>query len=551
MEDLPFSLPSPEEDDDDDDDDSTTKKSKKKSFLEDVLAADNKDKKKIGQEIAKSLFQKPKTEEELDDKKEDNKDKLKDSSEKSEEISDDEEAYINQAIANEHLQNPVTEETPEPPVNEFLDRVVDGEDPNGAYDETINHIDQPEQIEQDNPNNQSLATEQESIAEESVIDTPIVEEPVIDSPIAENTPLQPIENIQTAEYIMKQHEAAQTVANLTNTESPVMSSQLTSPYEAASVNRLSKAENNQMKAKHTPLVSELTAYIIGKRVGKKQSKEKAIKIQKRLEKKVQQIEKELTVKELALQQIAKNKNVQISQQNLEFTEEPKATLVKEKPLNSVRSSVLPERATSKVMESRLNLSKPELRAERLGQVSIAAQQKPIEKMIRPNSIKEYFRPEHVRTMRRQDLLDISEKILVEGASLKHMYDNNLFSERALRRLVSEYLAGKDIMPHLRQEILEKQIDYERDPLLRDRKPPEKKTAKKVFDYMLAGSRSNQPQDIQQASGDASQAVKEKSKKAKKKDNLKLVNAPKTASNIGFIIFLIIISALIIYLLIKG
>lgn len=536
MEEIPFSLPSPEEDDDDDDD-GVTKKSKKKSFLEDVLEVDNKDKKKIGKEIAKSIFQNPKAKEELEDK-DDNKEKVKESSEKSEEISADEEAYINQAIANEHLQNPVTEEAPEPPVNEFLDRVVDGEDPNGAYDETINHIEQPEQVEQESPEHQSSVTEQESIAEE----------PVVDSPIVENTPLQPIENIQTVDPIMQQPELAQSAYDFVNARNSAMSSQSPSTSEVSSISRISKVESDQKKASSVPLVSELTAYIIGKRVGKKQSKEKAIKTQKRLEKKVQQMEKELTVKELALQQIAKNKNVQIGEQNLELIDKPNATLVKERPVDPIRSTTLPERATSRTMESRLKLSKPELRAERLGQVSIAAQQKPIEKMMRPNSIKEYFRPEHVRTMRRQDLLDVSEKILVEGASLKHMYDNNLFSERALRRLVSEYLAGKDIMPHLREEILEKQIDYERDPLLRDRKPPEKKTAKNVFDYMLAGTRSVQSQDSQQASGED---LRQKTDKNKKIDKAKPLNTTKTASNIFFIIFLIIIIALIIYLLLKG
>lgn len=91
-----------------------------------------------------------------------------------------------------------------------------------------------------------------------------------------------------------------------------------------------------------------------------------------------------------------------------------------------------------------------------------------------------------KTMHRAELLEISERIKVEGASLRHMFDNNLFGEGALRRLVGAYLEGRELQPLLRREILERQIDYERDPLLRDRGNSDGSNGS-LFDKMLAAS----------------------------------------------------------------
>lgn len=76
----------------------------------------------------------------------------------------------------------------------------------------------------------------------------------------------------------------------------------------------------------------------------------------------------------------------------------------------------------------------------------------------------------VETLNRSELLSLSEKIIVEGSSLRQIYETKLVGEHGLRRLVAEYMRGGDIKKALRQEIVEREIDFERDPDLRDMAP---------------------------------------------------------------------------------
>ena len=73
----------------------------------------------------------------------------------------------------------------------------------------------------------------------------------------------------------------------------------------------------------------------------------------------------------------------------------------------------------------------------------------------------------METLSRAELLSISEHIGVETSSLRNVYETHLIGEHALRRLVAEYLQGGDVQMALRREIVEHEIDHERDPALRD------------------------------------------------------------------------------------
>ena len=73
----------------------------------------------------------------------------------------------------------------------------------------------------------------------------------------------------------------------------------------------------------------------------------------------------------------------------------------------------------------------------------------------------------VETLSRAELLTFSELIAVETTSLRNVYETHLIGEHALRRLIAEYLQGHDIHEALQREILEHEIDFERDPALRD------------------------------------------------------------------------------------
>ena len=73
-------------------------------------------------------------------------------------------------------------------------------------------------------------------------------------------------------------------------------------------------------------------------------------------------------------------------------------------------------------------------------------------------------------MSRTELLSLSEKIVVDGSSLRQVYETRLVGEKGLRRLIQEYLGNGDIKKALRREIVEREVDFERDPILRDNAP---------------------------------------------------------------------------------
>ena len=70
-------------------------------------------------------------------------------------------------------------------------------------------------------------------------------------------------------------------------------------------------------------------------------------------------------------------------------------------------------------------------------------------------------------MNRAELLRLSEKITVDGSTLRQVYETNLIGERGLQRLVSEHFRGGNVKKVLRREIVEREIDFERDPVMRD------------------------------------------------------------------------------------
>lgn len=231
------------------------------------------------------------------------------------------------------------------------------------------------------------------------------------------------------------------------------------------------------------LVGGIVGYLIGRRRGRIKTQKRLLPIQKKLEKRVTSLERDIHYKEQALLLLAAQKS-RLRDQNDRLKKEAerrdaklptKAETVRrpeskpEAPLvPPPRQASLLERTQAGRPESRLGLEKPKP-AERLGQMVVLAES-PAEARGYPraNSIRAAFRPEHVRLMHRRELLELSEKIVIEGASLRHIYETHLIGEKQLRHLVGEYLEGKDIRRDLRREMVEREIDFERDPLLRDR-----------------------------------------------------------------------------------
>jgi hypothetical protein len=194
------------------------------------------------------------------------------------------------------------------------------------------------------------------------------------------------------------------------------------------------------------LVGGILGYLIGRRRGRIRTEKRLMPIQKRLEKQVQDIQEQLAARETTIRTLAYER----------LPETPK-TRERIAPLPRMVIEVAPaERAAT-----RLGLEKP-ARIEHLGKAVVRAEA--------PSTPKPEIRnitPEQVKSMNHNELLLLSEKVLVEGASLRQIYEQHLIGERGLRHLLVEYLQGKDIRRDLHNEMVEREIDFERDPMLRD------------------------------------------------------------------------------------
>lgn len=195
--------------------------------------------------------------------------------------------------------------------------------------------------------------------------------------------------------------------------------------------RIRRAENNGL------IVGGLLGYLVGRRRGRIKTEKRLLPVQKKLQKQITQLENKITDREDRLYRLAAAK-----------AEAPQARV---KPAERMR----PGR-----QETRLGLEKPD-RAERLGQVLVAAESN-------NRNDERAAAKGQAENLSRQELLELSEKITVEGASLRQAYDAHLFSEKGLRRIVAEYLHGGNVARALRRETIEREIDFERDPILRDR-----------------------------------------------------------------------------------
>lgn len=232
------------------------------------------------------------------------------------------------------------------------------------------------------------------------------------------------------------------------------------------------------------LVGGIIGYLIGRRRGRIKTEKRLRPVQKRLEKQVKNIQEQLYDREAEVRRLAavqarlKRPAAATERQHLDRAAPASAA----RP-ESQRGVAVPERARAVRQETRLGLSKPS-RAERLGKVVVGAETAlPVAAELR------HIKPEQVKMMSRQEVLGMGEKVAVKGTNLRQMYERHLIGEQGLRRVVMEYLRGRDVQQALQHELVEREIDFERDPQLRD---------KAYHELQQAGGGAALPQLLRQA-----------------------------------------------------
>ncbi len=223
------------------------------------------------------------------------------------------------------------------------------------------------------------------------------------------------------------------------------------------------------------LVGGVVGYLVGRRRGRIKTEKRLLPVQKKLQKEVVALQSQLQQKEARVRAIAATKVQENLKPLVERAPVPAAVNYVDRVLAKV-----PERSTSAVRTlapEAHQLHGKSHAPEQIGHVLVGAESfgqllkgpEPVQRA------KSFEKPQeslpgvekNIDTLNRVDLLKLSERIIIDGASLRQIYETRLVGEKGLRRLVKEHLKGGDVKKALRREIVEREIDFERDPGLRD------------------------------------------------------------------------------------
>ena len=220
------------------------------------------------------------------------------------------------------------------------------------------------------------------------------------------------------------------------------------------------------------IIGGIVGYLIGRRRGRIKTERKLLPVQKKLEKQVNNLNNKLERQEFTIRKLVKAKAE---------ADHLRPDPIKQEKLKVREKVLLAPLETTKRITKEVVKAAPKAAEVHIGKLLISNREerarttKPEGQMVTTSNretlrnLKEEPTPStaRVETMSHQDLLKLSEKVVVDGTSLREIYETQLIGEKGLRRLVSEHLRGGDIKRALKNEITERQIDFERDPSLRD------------------------------------------------------------------------------------
>jgi hypothetical protein len=158
---------------------------------------------------------------------------------------------------------------------------------------------------------------------------------------------------------------------------------------------------------------------------------------------------------------------------------------------------------------------------------------------------------HAETLSHEDLLALSSKIMLDGSSLRQTYESHLIGEKGLRRLVAEHLRGVDVRRELRRELVQREIDFERDPILRDRGHQSNGSdGGKVLRQMLQQAGVNADEDGDGAQGREALAMFEAKAAHDAKEEAHL-RRTRQAADTTLVAVIVVLLALVVYVFIKS
>ena len=228
---------------------------------------------------------------------------------------------------------------------------------------------------------------------------------------------------------------------------------------------------DQSEVASAALVGGLIGYLIGRRRGRIKTEKRLVPIQKKLERQVKNLQQNVERQEFTIRQTAMEHIRQQSAETFERTREKAAFITRIDGLRD-RSAHTAEGGEAFATAGQERQQIDQVLVATAEALSAATKETASRRSERPRPAAEKAPAlpldKHVETLKQKDLLELSGKIVVEGVSLRHVYESHQIGEQALRRIVSEHLRGGNVGEALQDELTQHEIDFERDPQLRDR-----------------------------------------------------------------------------------
>lgn len=230
------------------------------------------------------------------------------------------------------------------------------------------------------------------------------------------------------------------------------------------------------------LVGAAVGYLVGRRRGRIKTEKQAAKVEKKLTAQIHNLERAVAEKERRIRTVAREAYAKarvtrgVTSEALHTGRVParEASAVAPVPVesssaNPMRAEREPQRAftpSSELLVGAVTLKAVEAQPARSGNEATAATAPTRERRAESASQKKVAKS--AESMPRKELLEKAADISVGATNLRRVYETNLVSEQGLRRLMVAHERGEDVQRMLRQELVEKESSFERDPRMRNR-----------------------------------------------------------------------------------